>query len=79
MIYLFSGNPAADVIEFLRWIWYYAWWMPWNIQFFFFPFTFGHLLYGFIIVDVICHVIYKMNQKGEYNGHKHGFWDSSKN
>ena len=71
----FTGNPVSDTILFIRYIWYFAWYIPWNTPFFFFPFTFGHLLYGFIIVEVICFVIKKMNQKGEY--HDKQFWRHS--
>ena len=67
-------NPTEKVFEIARLCWHYCWSVPFNIQFFWFPFTFGHVIWGSILIDVVIAVIYKMLQKGEYHSYKHGFW-----
>lgn len=70
-------NPIEETFKVCREVYHYAWSIPFSAQFFFFPFTFGHLIYGSIVIDVVLKVIQKMLNKGEYNGVERGFWSPS--
>lgn len=59
-------NAREAVLNVVALIFEYAWKVPFQVQFFMFPFTFGHLIWGSIIISVGVHVCVKFisGQKG---------------
>ena len=48
------------IFQLVKFFFHYAFYFPFQIQFFMFPFTFGHLIYAGIIISVSIHVIRKL-------------------
>lgn len=59
-----TGNPAVDLSIFVEWLFHFAFVLPFSVQFFFLPFTFGHLIYGSMLISVSVHVLSKI-MKGD--------------
>ena len=54
----------SDVFTLVKLFFYYAWEFPFQIPFFMFPFSFGHLIYSGIIISVSIQVIRKLFKFG---------------
>lgn len=46
------SSAAETVLDLVQYIIQLAWSIPFQIPFFMFPFTFGHVIYGMIFIDV---------------------------
>lgn len=62
---LFTGNPLTDVPQFIGWFFNFCFVLPFSVPFFFFPFTYGHLIYGSMIISVACSVVSKILKGGK--------------
>lgn len=53
MNFLITNEAAAQgVLGLVRTIFEYAWDIPFKIPFFMFPFSFGHVFYGLVFMDI---------------------------